>query len=122
MTGQQDLANAVVNSPDQTAGYIENDRFYSVALYELGSAYEFGRRGVSRDNARAIYWYQEAAERGNVEAQYWLGLKYERGHDPPKDIDKALFWLRRAAAYDQSELVQNSAERESVRLKRHAHQ
>jgi TPR repeat protein len=85
------------------------DEGYDVALYELGRAYEFGRRGVSRDEAKAIYWYQEASERGNIQAQYWLGLKYESGDGLPKDIDKALFWLRKAADHDQSDLTQNSA-------------
>ena len=122
VTGAQDLKNSSIYSFDHSSGSMENDQSYAVALYELGRAYEFGRRGVSRNKAKAIYWYQEAAKRGNLEAQYWLGRKYERGQDLPKNIDKALFWLRRAAGHDQKDLVQNSAERELARLERQAPQ
>jgi 2-polyprenyl-6-methoxyphenol hydroxylase-like FAD-dependent oxidoreductase len=117
-TGGQDLTSTAVYSSYHSFSRMENDQSYAVALYELGRAYEFGRRGVARNKAKAIYWYQEAAKRGNSEAQYWLGRKYEQGQDLPKNIDRALFWLRRAAGHDQSDLVQNSAERELVRLKR----
>jgi TPR repeat protein len=94
------------------------DQGDAVALYELGHAYEFGQRGVSRDQAKAIYWYQEAAERGHIDAQYRLGLRYELGDGLPKDIDQALFWLRKAAEHDQSELTQNLAEQELARLEK----
>jgi 2-polyprenyl-6-methoxyphenol hydroxylase-like FAD-dependent oxidoreductase len=118
VTGGQDLTSTAVYSSYNSFSRMENDQSSAVALYELGRAYEFGRRGVSRNKAKAIYWYQEAAKRGNSDAQYCLGRKYEQGQDLPKNIDRALFWLRRAAGHDQSDLVQNTAERELARLKR----
>jgi Sel1 repeat len=117
VTGAQEFTHPAIY-PTDSSDSVENDQCYAVALYELGRAYEFGRRGVSRNKAKAIYWYQEAAKRGNLEAQYWLGRKYERGQDLPKNIDKALFWLRRAAGHEQKDMVQASAERELARLER----
>jgi 2-polyprenyl-6-methoxyphenol hydroxylase-like FAD-dependent oxidoreductase len=117
VTGAQEFTHPAIY-PIDSSDSVENDQCYAVALYELGRAYEFGRRGVSRNKAKAIYWYQEAAKRGNLEAQYWLGRKYERGQDLPKNIDKALFWLRRAAGHEQKDMVQASAERELARLER----
>jgi 2-polyprenyl-6-methoxyphenol hydroxylase-like FAD-dependent oxidoreductase len=68
VTGGQDPANAAVFLSDHTVSPSEHDLSYAVALFELGRAYEFGRRGLSRNKAKAIHWYQEAAKRGNVEA------------------------------------------------------
>lgn len=92
------------------------DGGYDVALYEMGRTYESGLRGMSTDKAKAIYWYQEAAERGNIAAQLWLGKKYQSGDGVPKDIDKARFWLRKAADHDEGNIIQNWAQQALDRL------
>jgi TPR repeat protein len=71
---------------------------------------------VSKDKTKTIYWYQEAAERGNIAAQLWLGEKYQSGDGVPKDIDKARFWLRKAADHDESNIIQNWAQQALDRL------
>ena len=63
VTGAQEFTHPAIY-PIDSSDSVENDQCYAVALYELGRAYEFGRRGVSRNKAKAIYWYQEAAKRG----------------------------------------------------------
>jgi uncharacterized protein len=77
------------------------DAGYAAALLDMARAYEAGRNGVSKDKAKAVYWYEEAAERGNVPAQYFLAERYERGDGVVKDIDKAIFWMRKAADHDE---------------------
>lgn len=94
------------------------DGGYDVALYEMGRAYEFGTRGVMKDQTKAIDWYEKAAERGNIQAQYFLAEKYERGDGVPKDIDKALFWMRKAADHDKGDFMQNLAANALVRLEK----
>lgn len=92
------------------------DGGYDVALYEMGRTYESGLRGMSTDKAKAIYWYQQAAERGNIAAQLWLGEKFASGDGVPKDIDKARFWLRKAADHDEGNIMQNWARKALDRL------
>jgi Sel1 repeat len=55
------------------------DGGYDVALYEMGRAYEFGRRGATKDKTKAIYWYEKAAERSSIQAQYWLAENTSAG-------------------------------------------
>jgi TPR repeat protein len=47
--------------------------------------------------ARAVYWFQLAAEQGHAEAQYRLGQCYARGRGVKKDLAKAYFWLTLAS-------------------------
>lgn len=94
------------------------DAGYAAALLDLARAYEAGRKGVSKDKAKAAYWYQEAAERGNIQAQYFLAERYERGDGVVKDIDRAIFWMRKAADHDEGDFVQNLAAQALSRLEK----
>lgn len=39
------------------------------AQFKLGEMYRFGNKGVSKDSAEAVKWYEKAAEQGNLFAQ-----------------------------------------------------
>jgi TPR repeat protein len=94
------------------------DAGYAAALLDLARAYDAGRKGMPKDRVKAAYWYEQAAERGDVQAQYFLAERYERGDGVVKDIDKALFWMRKAAAHDTGDFVQNLAADALVRLEK----
>ena len=62
----------------------------------LGYLYETGK-AVSRSNADAVVWYQEAAAQGNASAQYHLALLYSHGSGIPRNEPMAVRWLQQAA-------------------------
>ena len=68
--------------------------------YELGKCYEFGK-GVEKDQAKAVEWYQKAAEKGDATGQLAIGLCYEIGKGVEKDPAKAVEWYRKAAEQGQ---------------------
>jgi TPR repeat protein len=63
---------------------------------ELGARYAMGQ-GVPKDYAKALQWYQKAADQGYAEAQYLLGGLYISGYGVPQDYAKALQWHQKAA-------------------------
>src|SRR5215471_15366664 len=48
------------------------------AQYRIGSMYAEGK-GVQRNDATALTWFQRAAEHGNAAAQYNVGASYAAG-------------------------------------------
>ena len=78
----------------------------------LGYCYQEGE-GAPKDQAMAIYWYQQAAEKGNVIAQYYwfrkaaaqgnalgqrcLGICYDEGNGVSQDHKIAAEWYEKAA-------------------------
>lgn len=67
------------------------------AQYKLGSCYELGLQGVSKQYQNAFYWYKRAAEQGHTNAQYRLGFCYEYGIGVANNFDYAVSWYRKAA-------------------------
>ena len=53
-----------------------------------------------RDPQRGFEWCLKSAEQGNVMGQMILGGCYAGGKGAPRDIEKAVYWLRKAAAQD----------------------
>lgn len=66
------------------------------AQFELASRYANGR-GVPRDPAKALHWYQVAAEQGHASAQYALAAWYADRATTHVQKQQALHWLRKAA-------------------------
>lgn len=69
------------------------------ALYRLGSLYEKGAEGVTRDVARARSLYTRAAVAGNVRAMHNLGVLLAAGVDGQPDYREAAVWFTRAAEH-----------------------
>ncbi|WP_026379853.1 peptidoglycan-binding protein [Afifella pfennigii] len=78
------------------------------AQFEIASRYAEGR-GVMRDAAEAVRWYEKAARTGLAPAQYRLGSIYEKGRGVPKDIDRAFDWYEKAAAAGNVKAMHNLA-------------
>ena len=67
------------------------------AQFNLGVMYAEGR-GVSQDDAAAVYWYRLAADQGLAEAQFNLGVMYAEGRGVSQDDATAARWYQLAAA------------------------
>ena len=66
------------------------------AQTDLGFAYAKGR-GVARDDAVALHWFQLAAAQGVAKAQYLDGSHARAGARRSPQLSAALQWYRRAA-------------------------
>lgn len=63
------------------------------AQYELALRYESGAFDVNTDLAKALSWFNKAAENGNVLAMHRLARAWENGElGLPKDPSKAAYW------------------------------
>lgn len=74
-----------------------NERALAVSYYKKGYEYDLGQGGVKPDSAKAVYWYQKAAEMGNDAAQLNLGVCYEYGRGVKKDAKTAVKYYVLAA-------------------------
>ena len=67
----------------------------------LGVKYAFGEDGLPRDDAKAVEWYQKAAQQGLAKAETNLGDMYLFGRGGlDKDPVQALSWYLKAADQD----------------------
>ncbi|WP_175498881.1 SEL1-like repeat protein [Phyllobacterium sp. CL33Tsu] len=80
----------------------------SRALFEIGNRYMEGR-GVESDYAKAIEWFDRAAERGFAPAEYRLGNFYEKGLGVTRDLAKAKSYYELAAGKGNASAMHNLA-------------
>lgn len=66
-------------------------------------------KGVPRDNAAAVRWYQAAAQKGLAPAQYRMGALLERGTGTRLDLEAARQWYERAAEAGNVRAMHNAA-------------
>lgn len=73
----------------------------AVDQFNLAVKYDNGR-GVPKNAAKAVEWFQKAAVQGDADAQIQLGhiynSTYGQNRDIPNDDAKALEWYQKAAA------------------------
>jgi len=67
------------------------------AQHGLGDIYLVGLFGISKDEARAVEWYQRAAEAGHALSQGILAGCYFDGYEVEQSDEKAYMWYLRAA-------------------------
>lgn len=70
----------------------EADRLFYLAL-----AYQYGDHGLTRDYAKAMQLYREAAEAGSVSAMANIGCMYRYGKGVATNDTRAVFWFKKAA-------------------------
>ncbi|WFP50678.1 sel1 repeat family protein [Methylomonas sp. EFPC3] len=70
----------------------------ALAQAKLASRLLLGRDGEQKDEERAAYWMEKAANQGLVDAQVALAAMYDRGLGLTADRDKATYWYEKAAA------------------------
>ena len=61
------------------------------ALFKQGLKYAYGR-GVEKDEATAVYFYEKAARQNCARAQCNLGAMYSKGLGVKKDETTAVYW------------------------------
>jgi TPR repeat protein len=66
-------------------------------MFQLGALYAAGR-GVRKDPARALDWYQRSVDAGSSAACLDLGRMFASGEGVERSETTALFWYRRGAA------------------------
>lgn len=64
---------------------------------QLGAAYFLGR-GVQRNEEKAAFWFEKAANAGDPGAQEEIGYFYQAGIGVPHDPVRAAHWFQLAAA------------------------
>jgi hypothetical protein len=60
--------------------------------------------------AKALYWFEKAAEQGVAWAQLGSGAMYYLGEGTAKNVSKARYWLQKAAQSDDKEVVVKARE------------
>ena len=65
--------------------------------YYAGLLYDDGW-GVSKNHAKAVYWYKKAAAQGNADAEFHLGFCYWSGQGVAQNYAKAAYWWKKSAA------------------------
>ena len=69
----------------------------SRALYRVGSHYF--KDGLLQDKEEGMKWYCRAAEAGSSSAAHNLGLCYMKGDGVEQNLNVALEYFQKAAAY-----------------------
>ena len=59
--------------------------------------YRYGLKGVTRNPAKAVELYKQAANMGDAEAQDELGGCYHQGNGVEKDYEQAVYWYTQSA-------------------------
>lgn len=62
----------------------------------MGYAYFLGK-GISKNESKAVQWFQKSAEQGNAEAKRMLGALYLDGIGVSQDINKGCALTRELA-------------------------
>lgn len=68
----------------------DHAQFYLAKRFQKGI-------GVEKNTKKAIEWYTRAANHNVTPAQLNLGIMYLRGDDVRPDVEKARYWLEKAA-------------------------
>lgn len=90
-------AKGHASSPDISRLQADAERGFIKQEIELGAAY-FTGQGVNRDEKRAAYWYEKAANAGDPAAQLEIGTFYQTGVGVQRDPVQAVRWFQRSAA------------------------
>lgn len=68
------------------------------ALFDRGCNYLYGTGNKTKDYAKALEYFQVAANRGHSNSQVNLGFMYDQGMGVPQDYSEAAKWYLKAAA------------------------
>lgn len=69
----------------------------SQAAFELGSIYEYGKKGINKNYHAAAKWYQIAANEGEIFAKRNLATMYADGKGVPQNMEKAVQLYKEAS-------------------------
>lgn len=114
--GDANAQNALANVFNKAGNYKNAFYWYQKSAYQgnsdaqssLGNMYLHGM-GITKDESKAVYWYQKAADHefGAQEDQYTLGYMYENGVGVAKNITKAVYWYQKAADQGNANAIED---------------
>ena len=67
------------------------------AQYQLARLYDTGYDTIPQDSVRSWALYHGSAEQGYAPAMNFIGFRYYNSQDGSREIDSALYWIRKAA-------------------------
>ena len=67
------------------------------SLYDLAKLHDTGYDSIPKDSVRSTAMYLKSAEKGYAPAMNFIGFRYYNGEIVNKDLDSAVYWIRRAA-------------------------
>ncbi|XAV88997.1 MAG: hypothetical protein AAHH96_02805 [Candidatus Symbiodolus clandestinus] len=70
----------------------------------MAFAYRDGQ-GMARDYAKALFWFQQAADRGCSDSKASIGFLYFNGLGGAKDFSTAFDWFSQAAEQGEHKKV-----------------
>ena len=71
--------------------------------FELGTVFDFGKLGVTKDEVAAAKWYRKAAVQNYAPAQFKVGSCYSGGRGVEKDFVEAVKWFLKAAELNDTD-------------------
>ena len=90
------------------------------AACSVGTFYETGNLGISRNKKKAFEWYTKAAEQGNARGEFLLGELYLNGFGSgTKNEKKGLEWLKKSSEQGFEEAIRSLKNMENVNKSRH---
>ncbi|KAI7897267.1 uncharacterized protein EV154DRAFT_597651 [Mucor mucedo] len=82
---------------NQALIWFQNSGDNPSAQYHIGVIYMEGKGDVEQSYESASQWFAKAALSGNTLAQYHLSTLYFQGLGVNRDLDTAVFWLKKSA-------------------------
>jgi len=73
------------------------------AQYELGRMYYKGE-GTSKNEEKAVYWWEKSGQQGHIEAQINLVHMYLSSKEMSNDNERSMYWLKKAAQQGNAEM------------------
>ena len=78
------------------------------ALNAIAEIYYYSQ-GVTQDYAKALKYYQQAAEQGHASAMHNLAVMYKNGEGVEKDLKKSSEYLKASKEAKRNELNENDS-------------
>jgi len=79
-----------------------------IAMHDLGHYYATGAASSEPEIAKAVTWFQQAAERGVLDSQFNLGVLYQEGSGVVKNTVDSYVWYAIAGAQGDPMAIQRA--------------
>lgn len=88
---------------------VEAEHWSPERQFDRGVDYYNGAMMMPKDFAKALYWFEKAAEQGLARAQYNTAMMYDKGWGTEQDTRKAIEWYKKAAAQNHINAIDHLA-------------
>lgn len=74
----------------------ESEEGFADAQFKIAVKYLKGH-GIKKDEAKAVYWFEQSAEQGYIEGQFSSARLYYEGRGVNQSYSRAIYWYEKAA-------------------------